>query len=274
MERKALSSLSILAYRKQENSMRKIKLISLTALSLVVIYCTQLKSYGAYNQTIVKDYSLDYTSRGQSYTNQFIIAYGDSYSFNSTTGKYTLYNVENMFINGYRLTTDSKRAEYEATLKGKYAFIRGINYIGNSEFDEVIDMYNNTASAIVVVENVEYRGGLYLTLSLTGEVHTSQYVANKYNLSYKYDGEQPKNAPNIESSQQVSENTQISLKNTPVLSGYTFDGWRLEGTSSKVLSPYTMPNRNISLVGSFKANEDTKYTVNLYKFDIKEAQYK
>ena len=86
------------------------------------------------------------------------------------------------------------------------------------------------------------------TMPAKDVIVTGSFTVNKYNLTYKVDGETYKTA-------EVEYGSTITPETAPTKEGYTFSGW------SEI--PETMPAKDVIIMGSFTVN---KYTLT-YKVD-------
>jgi len=101
--------------------------------------------------------------------------------------------------------------------------------------------------------------------SNTVHVWMGQETAALYSVSYEYEGTVPSNAPKLPDVQAYSANSSVVVANDFNVEGYDFSGWKVKDSSVTIVDgQFTMPDRNITLVGSF--TEKTKYIVT-YKID-------
>ena len=116
---------------------------------------------------------------------------------------------------------------------------------------------------------------------LPAQVNADDYVVYNYSrgsyaVNYGYEGFVPAGAQ-----QWLSENTSerdvlfgenVSVLDEPEIDGYTFSGWIPQGVEVENGS-FTMPANDVTFVGSWTANGDTRYTVNYYQQNIDDDDY-
>lgn len=102
------------------------------------------------------------------------------------------------------------------------------------------------------------REGSQLVISNKVHAWMGKKEATLYNVSYKYEGEVPTNAPDPSKfNGSYAENTTIGIASDPNIEGYTFSGWTLvqvEGETPIIQtgSKFVMPARDVELVGHFE----------------------
>ncbi len=102
------------------------------------------------------------------------------------------------------------------------------------------------------------REGSQLAISNTVHAWMGKTEAILYNVSYKYEGEVPTNAPDPSKFNGCyAENTTIGIASEPNIEGYKFSGWTLvqvEGETPIIQtgSKFVMPARDVELVGHFE----------------------
>lgn len=80
-----------------------------------------------------------------------------------------------------------------------------------------------------------------------------QIIPDTYAVSYKYTNtELPKDVPALPLTTYKAENDTVTVADVPVLEGYTFDGWKLNGT---VTGSFLMPAEAVVLEGTWVVNE-------------------
>ena len=92
----------------------------------------------------------------------------------------------------------------------------------------------------------------------------AQWTVNTHHIIYMVDGEA------TDTVKSVAYGTEIKPIATPTKAGYTFSGWKLNGTADV---PANMPDSTIVLAGTFEANINTEYTVNLYFQNVDNVGY-
>lgn len=86
--------------------------------------------------------------------------------------------------------------------------------------------------------------------------------AEKYEVTYAYEGEVPANAPAAPvDSNEYEENATVTVKTLPALEGYEFDGWYYNGTKYAAGETITMPAADITLTGEWKEIIPETYNV-------------
>ncbi|MBR0163962.1 MAG: InlB B-repeat-containing protein [Lachnospiraceae bacterium] len=131
---------------------------------------------------------------------------------------------------------------------------------------------NTTLTGYIYPENERH-----LTLTL-------YYTIDSYNVVYHYEGTVPDGATDLNAGTAGSEGTynwngtdangkkydygkEVRVAPDAAAPGYTFSGWETVTGSSLVISgsggsrTFTMPDRNVELIGHFTADTDTPYTV-------------
>ena len=81
-----------------------------------------------------------------------------------------------------------------------------------------------------------------------------------YIVNYVYDGTPPENAPDPPESMKYAQNTKVVVANNVNLTGYTFSGWKSSDVTVSSSGTFTMPNRTVTLKGSFTAKPIYKVT--------------
>lgn len=82
-----------------------------------------------------------------------------------------------------------------------------------------------------------------------------EIIPDTYAVSYKYTNtELPKDVPALPLTTYKAENDPVTVADVPVLEGYTFEGWKLDG---KVTESFLMPAEAVVLEGTWVVNEHT-----------------
>ena len=116
---------------------------------------------------------------------------------------------------------------------------------------------------------------------LPAQVNADDYVVYNYSrrsyiINYGYEGFAPAGAQ-----QWLNENApvrdvlfgeDVSVLDEPEIDGYTFSGWIPQGVEVENGS-FTMPANDVTFVGTWTANGDTRYTVNYYQQNINDDDY-
>ena len=102
----------------------------------------------------------------------------------------------------------------------------------------------------------------------TGLVLKLYYTINLHDVTYKYEGTIPAGATDLTLYQMkdVPYGTEVQVGKNATAPGYIFSGWTLtEPVSTPVADgKFVMPNADVTLVGSFDARANNKYTVEYY----------
>ena len=87
-----------------------------------------------------------------------------------------------------------------------------------------------------------------------------------FTVTYKYDDKdaQPGNRPQLPSSMQYMAGSKVGVASDVNIEGYTFSGWKSSDVTINSDGTFTMPSKNVTLVGSF--TENPKYNVT-YRID-------
>jgi len=120
-----------------------------------------------------------------------------------------------------------------------------------------------TAGAVTAVPTgtVDAEGTLVLKL---------YYTRKAYDITYTFENN-PAGLTVPTGHADVKHGTSVDLENVTVPAGYTFDGWRDGNTL--VSDPFTMPARDVALVGRFDARTDVTYTVEYYQQNLDGTTY-
>ena len=102
----------------------------------------------------------------------------------------------------------------------------------------------------------------------SGLVLKLYYTIHLHDVIYKYEGTVPAGATDLTSYQMtdVPYNTTVTVGKDAAAPGYIFSGWTLADPISTpvVDGQFTMPDADVTLVGSFEARANNKYTVEYY----------
>lgn len=102
----------------------------------------------------------------------------------------------------------------------------------------------------------------------SGLVLKLYYTINLHDVTYKYEGTVPDGATDLTSYQKtdVPYNTTVTVGKDATAPGYIFSGWTLvDPVATPVVNgQFTMPDADVTLVGSFEARANNKYTVEYY----------
>ncbi len=94
---------------------------------------------------------------------------------------------------------------------------------------------------------------------------TVTYTANSHNVTYEYTGTVPTGAAPTPAPHTETYNTTVTVAATPSLAGYSFNGWK---KGEETVTSFTMPDKDVTLQGSWVANTDTPYTIEYYLQDL------
>lgn len=93
------------------------------------------------------------------------------------------------------------------------------------------------------------------------------YDRNTYEVTYKYEGDIPANAPALPAVGEYKYGAAVTVAGAPTLAGYTFEGWRHNAADPIAMTnggTFTMPAANVEIIGNFVANAGTEYKVEHY----------
>ena len=83
------------------------------------------------------------------------------------------------------------------------------------------------------------------------------YVRNTYKVTYEYTGTVPVGASSLPAVETYKYGAEVTVAEAASALGYTFSGWSRSEN-------FTMPAENVVITGSFTANSDTGYKVEVY----------
>ena len=166
---------------------------------------------------------------------------------------------ENVVITGsFTANSDTgyKVEHYKETLDGSYELADTDNNL-KATTDTTVTATQKNYEGFTYDSNVE---GTIASGTVTGDgnlVLKLYYVRNTYKVTYEYTGTVPVGAsslPAVETYKYGAEVTVAEAANAP---GYTFSGWSRSEN-------FTMPAEDVVISGSFTANSDTGYKVEVY----------
>ena len=152
--------------------------------------------------------------------------------------------------------TGYKVEHYKETLDGSYELADTDNKL-KATTDTTVTATQKNYEGFTYDSNVE---GTIASGTVTGDgnlVLKLYYVRNAYKVTYEYTGTVPVGAsslPAVETYKYGAEVTVAEAANAP---GYTFSGWSRSEN-------FTMPAEDVVISGSFTANSDTGYKVEVY----------
>ena len=158
--------------------------------------------------------------------------------------------------------------------QGTNAVLATAKTVGNRTFGDTV-----TEDAIDIA-GYELAAGEQASKSIEiaaeGNAITFTYAKRAFGLVYTYEGAVPagaqqwlnENAPE----QDVLFGEDMSVLDEPEIDGYTFSGWIPQGVEVANGS-FTMPANDVTFVGSWTADGDTRYTVNYYQQNIDDDDY-
>ena len=85
-------------------------------------------------------------------------------------------------------------------------------------------------------------------ITITGTWFKDEPV--EYTVTYRYTGTVPAGAPAVPAAATYAEGDTVNVAAAPSMTGYTFSGWSRTGS-------FTMPDENVTITGSWTANEPT-----------------
>ncbi len=109
-------------------------------------------------------------------------------------------------------------------------------------------------------EDSQYTKAAGSTITMDSNKTLYGYWVRLYDITYKYaDGETPDPAPDLPEASKAAAGDTVKVEGIQMPTGWTFNGWTLDG--EHVSNSFTMPAKDITLVGSFERN-NANYTVN------------
>ncbi len=119
------------------------------------------------------------------------------------------------------------------------------------------------------IDGVEYEPGDVFTMPNDDVEIVGTFRKNTYNVTYQYSGTQPNGAdallPNGGNPIQETYGTQVTVATAPELQGYIFRGWYPLQTDVTITEgTFTMPAKDVTLVGYFESSNATPYKVEHY----------
>ncbi|MBR3870607.1 MAG: InlB B-repeat-containing protein [Clostridia bacterium] len=113
--------------------------------------------------------------------------------------------------------------------------------------------YNDADSALTKTGVIKGDGTLVLKL---------YYKRNEYTVSYAYEGDtMGLTPPPRPATETYVKGEKVTVAPTVTLQGYVFVGWYFGDVNSPATGTFTMPARNVVLVGHFQPSEDNGYKV-------------
>ncbi|MBR3996578.1 MAG: InlB B-repeat-containing protein, partial [Clostridia bacterium] len=103
---------------------------------------------------------------------------------------------------------------------------------------------------------------------------TGTFTVNSHNVSYRYSTTPPVGAPNLPETAQAQYGQEVTVAQPAVLEGYVFKGWYPLQTDVTVANgKFTMPDKDVTLVGYFENSTTTPYKVEHYLETLTEGVY-
>jgi len=116
--------------------------------------------------------------------------------------------------------------------------------------------YNDADSALTKTGVIKGDGTLVLKL---------YYKRNEYTVSYAYEGDTMGfTPPTLPATETYVKGEKVTVAPQVTLQGYVFVGWYFGDVNSPATGTFTMPARNVKLVGHFEPSEDNGYKVSHY----------
>ena len=117
-------------------------------------------------------------------------------------------------------------------------------------------------------ENNYYAANGVTTFTAGGEVYYFNVpgvkgTAPKYKVTYEYAGTVPTGAPELPDEASYKAGATVKVAAAPTLAGYTFSGWTTSDATVNEGS-FTMPSKDVKLIGSWTLRSDLSYTVHYY----------
>ncbi|MBQ6344342.1 MAG: Cna B-type domain-containing protein, partial [Anaerolineaceae bacterium] len=103
---------------------------------------------------------------------------------------------------------------------------------------------------------------------------TNKYVS--YSVTYQYDDSTPENPPALPTEPNHQAGDDVTVQDvTGTIPGYTFEGWVPTDGSNITITDgaFEMPENDVVLVGSWKPNDDTQYTVRHWFQNVENDDY-
>ena len=181
------------------------------------------------------------------------------------TGTWT--KTANEYTVTYELTNDVKPTKYSVPIDNN-KYTKDEEYTvdpTHKENDKVVDGgYTYTFSGWKLNGTGDVLTGNH-TMGIGNVVLKGTWTktVNKYNVTYEYTGTAPADAPDVPAAAQHEYGAEVTIKNVPTLTGYTFHGWTLPEGLNENDGKFTMPAENVTITGYW-----TKNTIPTYKFDL------
>ena len=185
---------------------------------------------------------------------------GYTFSGWSGEGKFNM-PAENVTITGsFAANGDTKYAVeyYLEDLDGKgYTKDTEASYTAQGQTDTEVTAQEKAFTGFTFDEKAE---GTKVSGTIVGDgslVLKLYYTRNSYKVSYTYEGTRPTGASALPVEATYKYGAEVKVAEAATAPGYTFSGWN----PSK---DFAMPAEDVTITGSFVANEDTKYVVEFY----------
>ncbi|MDO4488722.1 MAG: InlB B-repeat-containing protein [Eubacteriales bacterium] len=113
----------------------------------------------------------------------------------------------------------------------------------------------------------------FTTDTVTGNTTLyAKWTANSHNVTYSYTGTVPAGVAATPAASSKDFGTIVSVETAPTLAGYTFSGWTTTDVTVTT-GRFAMPDSDVAFTGTWTANPDTSFTVELKKQNIADDGY-
>lgn len=149
------------------------------------------------------------------------------------------------------------------------------NAVKNTDGDKTTYTYTIEYTVSLDTTGADFNEGIYhaLNTATTFTAGDKTYNFNvpgvkgeapKYKVTYTYDGDVPKNAPDVPTdTTQYKAGDTVQVAQAPTLDGYKFSGWSTTAANVNEGS-FTMPSKDVKLTGTWAKRTDLNYTVHYY----------
>jgi len=109
----------------------------------------------------------------------------------------------------------------------------------------------------------------------TDVIISGLFVPEEYTVSYQYAGVVPPNPPALPQTESVLYGSTVTIANAPAaVPGYVFTGWQVLQTDVDVSgNTFTMPAKNVTIVGTYDYSSSTPYTIEHYLETLTDGVY-
>jgi len=156
--------------------------------------------------------------------------------------------------------------------------------------EQEIASYNRFVGSNVTVENVPSKPGhTFSGWSIDGEPYepddefimpdadveiVGTFTVNEHKVKYQYSGTVPDGAPELPETSIKAYGSTVSIAQPAQFAGYIFNGWYPLQTDLSVSNgTFTMPDKDVTLVGYFEPSTNTPYKVEHYLETLTDGVY-